>query len=156
MSTSKQVTKTIAVREISQDRYNQLVIVAQPNEYNATGNYVMNAQQEAFLLQKAGIPNRLGLKHLVAMSNNSTKLEFTAQFNKKGETWESKDKTRTGTYEKDWTQFSNFQIKLGFAAQAILADLALQGKLASVQSPATSSAPVAEAPIAEAAEVPGV
>lgn len=128
MSTSVKRNLSVAIKSIEQDRMGQLVVVAQPNEFNPTGNYVMNSAQERFLLDRVGIPSRLALKHIVSMSNGTSKLAYTAQFNKAGGEFTRKDGT-TGTYTKDWTQFSGFGVELGFASKALVAELSFKHAL---------------------------
>lgn len=132
MSTSIRKTVMVAIKSIESDRMGQLVIAAQSNEYNATGNYVMNAQQEQFLLQRVGIPSRLALKHIVALSNGTCKLQFVAQFNEGGKAWDNGKEganRKEGIYKKDWTQFSGFTIELGFASKQMIAELAFKHAL---------------------------
>lgn len=152
MKTATKKVITLSIKEIGADRYNQLVISAQPNEHNATGNYVMNAQQEAFLLQRAGVPNRLALKHLVALSNGSCKLSYTAQFCKAGEAWDNNKEGaahKSGTYTKDWTQFGAYNVELGFAALQLVSEWSF--KMGGVAAPVIA-APVRNAqPIIEEA-----
>lgn len=127
-------TIAIAIKSIEFTNAGELVLVAQPNELNPKGSYVMNAAQEQRLLKRVGIPDAIALKHLIALSNGTSKLSMDVTVMKAGEAWDngkggaSRKSGIVGEKNggKDWTRIENHEITLGFAAQMKVAEIALQ------------------------------
>ncbi len=130
----KQTTVTVTLNDVQFTNNGELVLICTPNNYNPKGSYVMNAAQEARLLQRAGLSSVMTLKALVDLSNNTSKLSFIAEERKAGEAW---DNGKEGAARKsgiigannggkDWVGFSNHSIELGFAAKMKKAEMALQ------------------------------
>lgn len=144
------------VKSIETDRFGDLIVVCNPTEANPKGSFRLNAIREQRLLQRVGIPNRLVLKHVVALSNGTTKLQFTAIQRKAGDVWtngrEGKD-LKTGSYTKDFVETNDYELQLGFIAKQKIAEVALQTMFSSqfearpaavpVMQPATVSAEAA-------------
>lgn len=141
----------IAIKSIEFTKNGELVIVAQPNELNPKGSYVMNVAQEQRLLQRCGVPTVDALKHLIALSNGTSKLTYDHTFMKAGEAW---DNGKTGADRrsgivgeksdgKDWNQTNNHEITLGFAAQMKVTEIALNAAFAGGNSIRSIGRPVA-------------
>lgn len=135
------------VKSIETDRYGDLIVVCNPTEANPKGSFRLNAVREQRLLQRVGIPNRLVLKHVVALSNGTTKMQFTAIQRKAGDVWtngrEGKD-LKTGSYTKDFVETNDYELQLGFLAKQKIAEVALQTMFSS-QFEARPAVPVMQA-----------
>lgn len=118
----------------------KIAVMTKPSRTNPSPNgvHVLNAAQAKRLSERTlGVDNIIGLKHLVELSNGSAVLTIDAEECKAGDAYTKSDKS-TGTYTKDWTKFSNHEMKLGVAAQMKLAELSLANSFNQVQ---TQSAP---------------
>lgn len=121
----KTIKETITDVQLTQE--GNIVFVTVPSKHNAKGVYVMKAAQSNRILQRAGIPNVYALKHLVSITNGTTKLSITLEDCKAGDVWENKTLGTTGVYEKDWVRASNHEVQLGFAGQMKLVEASLAG-----------------------------
>ena len=119
-------TVVVRIKSIEFDNLGQMVIVAQPNEHNPKGTYVINAAMERRLLQRCNVPDAALLKDLVDLSNGSATLNYTAKKCVAGEAWTNERNGTSGVYTKDWTQFSNHEVNLSFAAKMKLTELRAQ------------------------------
>lgn len=152
MSTSKTKTVSVSIKDIQFNRTGELVIIGLPNEFNEKGSYVMNAAQEQRLLQRVGLQSAVALKHLISLSNGTSKLSYVASYNKAGEAWDNgKEGTarKSSTFEKDWIGFNNHEIELGFAAKMKIADAVLTAEFANPDAirGRVTARPVTTAPI---------
>ena len=128
-----------------------LVLICASSKLNAKGAFVMNAAQSARILQRAGVPNVYALKHLVGISNGTSKMSMEVENCKAGDVWINVKDGTTGTYEKDWIKLSNHGIELGWAAQQKLVDASLAGAFSNANN-FVQSAPRVQAPVAAVVE----
>lgn len=146
---SKTVNQSIIDVQLTNE--GNLVLICAPSALNAKGAYVMNAAQTARILQRAGIPNVYALKHLVAITNGTTKMSMEVEECKAGDAWVNAKNNTSGTYEKDWTKLSNHGIELGWVAKQKLVDASLAGAFNNANN-FVQAAPRVQAPAAVAVE----
>ena len=137
-------TLTIPIKDIQMNAEGNLVIICPPSKINEKGAFVMSAGQTDRILQRTGIPNAISMKHLVALTNGTSKLTIDAEIVKPGDVYTKKDGS-TGTYEGSknedgtlkgdgsWTKLSNHNIDLGFAAKQKVADIVLNASFSNMQ-----------------------
>lgn len=97
-----------------------------PSNPSANGVHVMNAGQLSRLSTRVlGFDSPIALKHAIAISNGSATLSIDCTEIKAGDTWENKRTGETGIHKgstkpghegEPYTQYSNHEIELGFAA----------------------------------------
>lgn len=123
------------------------------------GVHKMNAVQiERLAARTIGFGGHMGviaLKQAIAVSNGSASLTIDAELCKVGEAWENKKTGETGIYgwengvlkadAKDWTKYSNHEVKLGLAAEMTLLNTILTAGVQNVAqyAPAQQAQPVA-------------
>ena len=141
----KTVKQTITDVQFTND--GDIAIITAPSAINAKGVFVMKGNQANRILQRAGVPNAIALKHLVTLTNGTSKLSIQVEECKAGDVWKNEATGETGTYEKDWTKLSNHSVELGFAAQMKLVDASLAGMSSGFAVPQRVAAPVAVAAV---------
>lgn len=118
-------TIRLKIKELQINRDGNLVVITDAHKSNPKGAFVMSEAQTASICRRAGVPNVYALKHVEALSNGTSKLEFTAELCKAGDTYTKADGS-TGVYgDKDWTKYSGHTIQLGFASKMKLAEISL-------------------------------
>ena len=151
-------TIKLSIKDVQFTNDGDIAIITDTHAINATGVFVMKGNQAGRILMRAGVPNALALKHLVTLTNGTSKLTVQVEECKAGDAWTNEKTGETGTYEKDWTKLSNHSVELGFAAQMKLVDASLAGMsagFAPVQRVA-APAPVAAVESTENDNVPNV
>lgn len=148
---AKAIAALLAIKSIESNNQGELIIIAQPHALQPTGVFKVHPVQEQRLLRRLGLTNRAQLKHLVAMTNGTSKMAVTLVECKAGDVWEQTNKlgevVKTGTYEKDWTRADINELELGFAAKQMIAAEAVKSIFADMSNygaPVTRTAPQPE------------
>lgn len=88
------------------------------------GVHVVSEGQAKRIAKRAiGVESVPALKALLDISNGSATLIIESEECKQGEAWENKKTGQTGTYDKDWTKYSNHEIELGLSAKMKVAEM---------------------------------
>ena len=140
-------TLSFPINDVQLTAEGNLVIITTPSKDNAKGVFVMNAAQTARICQRIGIPSALAVKHIISLSNGTSKLTIQSEDVKAGEAWINPKTGETGTYTKDWTKLSNHEVKLGLSAQMKVAEFALQAAFANPMAFAPMQTASPKAPV---------
>lgn len=119
----------IGIQEIGDGR---VAILTKPSKQNPSpnGTHVMSEQQIKRIAKRTlGFESARDLKNLVELSNGAAVLTIDAEDCKTGDSFK-KANGETGTYTKDWTKYSNHELKLGIVAQMKLTEISLNFSLA--------------------------
>lgn len=90
---------------------------------------INTAQLRRICFRSLGFFSPIALKQYVEMSNGSATLNIDAEECKTGQPFENKKTGEKGVYSKDWTKYSNHEIKLGYVATEKLAEMATKVSL---------------------------
>lgn len=146
-------TLSFPINDVQLTQEGNLVIITTPSKDNTKGVFVMNAAQTARICQRVGIPSALAVKHIIGLSNGTSKLTIQSEDVKAGEAWTNSKTGETGTYTKDWTKLSNHEVKLGVVAQMKVAEFSLQAAFANPMAfaPVQTASPKVAVVVDEAA-----
>lgn len=149
---------TLKIKSIENDRNGRLVIVTESHpEYNAKGAFVMKTEaQEQRILNRVGINSVFALKHIIEMSNGTSKLSFLAEPYKAGDVWDNGLEgaaRKSGIHEKDGVRINNESIELGMLAKLKLGEAAINSIFTSAPMPTRNTTPVIQQPAPQPAVV---
>lgn len=128
-----------------------LVTKVTPENPSPNGVHVLNAKQiERLCTRTLGFNNPLALKHGITLANGGATLTIDAELCKVGQAWKNEKTGESGIYghdekgvlkadAKDWTKYSNHELKLGYAATNKMFEMALSFGMASIQSPVVAA-----------------
>ena len=126
---------TLAVIGLSILRDGGIAIITRPGKSNPSPNGVhqFTPAQAARLAARtvgfAGPMALVSLKDFIDLSAGSATLTMDAEECIAGQPWENKATGETGTYEKNWTKYSNHELVLGHSALVTKAQLSYQGAM---------------------------